>query len=105
VNRRSIGMLSLDGGVGQGGAMPQDIRSSPSGNVFYVADMKAGGVVRMDPESLRQVGFIQTGTGTHGLYPSRDGKLLYVTNRGWTTVRAASKRPGSSRCIDFKTRR
>jgi DNA-binding beta-propeller fold protein YncE len=105
VNRRSIGMLSLDGGVGQGGAMPQDIRSSPSGNVFYVADMKAGGVRLIDPDSLRQVGFIQTGTGTHGLYPSRDGKLLYVTNRGWTTLRAASNGPGSISVIDFKTRR
>ena len=27
-------------------------------------------------------GFIPTGRGAHGLYPSRDGKKLYVTNRG-----------------------
>ena len=105
VNRRSIGMLALDGSVGQGGAMPQDIRSSPSGDVFYVADMKAGGVRLIDPDSLRQIGFIPTGTGAHGLYPSRDGKLLYVTNRGWTTLRAVSNGPGSISVIDFKTRR
>jgi YVTN family beta-propeller protein len=39
------------------------------------------------------------------LYPSRDGKLLYVTNRGWSTLRAGSNGPGSISVIDFRTRR
>jgi YVTN family beta-propeller protein len=103
--RTPIAMLALDDTLGQGGAMPQDIRSSPSGDVFYVADMKAGGVRLIEPDSLKQVGFIATGVGAHGLYPSRDGKLLYVTNRGWSTLRAGSHGPGSISVIDFQTRR
>jgi len=100
-----VSMLALDDTAGEGGAMPQDIRSSPSGDVFYVADMKAGGVRVIDPDSLRQLAFIPTGVGAHGLYPSRDGTRLYVTNRGWNTLRAGPKGPGSISVVDFKTRR
>ena len=32
------------------------------------------------------MGFIHTGKDTHGLYVSRDSKVLYVTNRGSGTV-------------------
>src|SRR5437762_3162253 len=67
-------------------SMPQDIRSSPDGRVFYVADMQAGGVYLVDPLKLERLGFIATGVGTHGIYPSRDGKLLYVTNRGSQSI-------------------
>ena len=56
--------------------MPQDIRSSPDGSVFFVADMKADGLRLIDPASFTQIGFIHTGKGTHGIYPSRDGRLL-----------------------------
>ena len=62
--------------------MPQDIRASPDGKLFFVADMMADGVHVVDGETFKQVGFIETGKGTHGLYPSRDGKMLYVANRG-----------------------
>src|SRR5262249_38799135 len=62
--------------------MPQDIRISPDGKLFFVADMVADGVHVVDGESFKQVGFIPTGVGAHGLYPSRDGRLLYVANRG-----------------------
>jgi len=103
-SRKPVGMLALDDTSGQKGAMPQDIRSSPRGDVFYVADMKAGGVRVIDPDSLRQIAFIATGIGTHGLYPSRDGKLLYVTNRGWNTLHAGPNGPGSISVIDFRTR-
>ena len=75
--------------------MPQDIRSSADGKVFYVADMQAGGVYLVDPVEFKNIGFIETGTGTHGIYPSRDGKLLYVTNRGWTTIAGGKHGPGS----------
>ena len=62
--------------------MPQDIRVSPDGKRFYVADMMADGVYVVDGDGFKQIGFIPTGIGTHGLYPSRDGKKLYVANRG-----------------------
>jgi YVTN family beta-propeller protein len=85
--------------------MPQDIRSSPDGKLFYVADMMADGVHVVDGEALRQVGFIETGKGTHGLYPSRDGKKLYVANRGSNRIHGAPKGKGSVSVIDFATRK
>ncbi len=92
-------------GTRASGSMPQDIRSSPDGEVFYVADMKNGGVFLIDPIAFSQVGFIRTGIGTHGLYPSRDGTGLYVTNRGWSTPDAGPHGPGSITVLDFSTRR
>ena len=81
--------------------MPQDIRASPDGKRFYVADMMADGVHVVDGESFRQIGFVATGIGTHGLYPSRDGKRLYVANRGSNQVRGKRAGPGSISVIDF----
>ena len=49
--------------------MPQDIRVSPDGKLFFVADMMSDGVHVVDGETFRQIGFIPTGKGTHGLYP------------------------------------
>jgi len=60
--------------------MPQDIRISPDGKRFYVADMEADGVHIVAGDTFTETGFIATGPGTHGLYPSRDGKHLYVAN-------------------------
>jgi YVTN family beta-propeller protein len=85
--------------------MPQDIRSSPDGGMFYVADMKGGGVVLVDPIAFLRIGFIKTGIGAHGLYPSRDGTSLYVTNRGWSTTAGGRHGPGSISVLDFSTRR
>ena len=86
-------------------SMPQDIRSSPDGRVFYVADMKKNGVFLIDPDSMKKIGFIPTGVGAHGLYPSRDGRFLYVTNRGWNSIFGGRHGPGSIGVIDFATRR
>jgi YVTN family beta-propeller protein len=83
--------------------MPQDVRASPDGKLFYVADMMADGVHVVDGESFKQIGFIATGVGTHGLYPSRDGKSLYVANRGSNTVRGTPRGKGSVSVIDFAT--
>ena len=83
--------------------MPQDVRSSPDGRLLYVADMMADGVHVVDGAAFRQVGFVATGVGTHGLYPSRDGKLLYVANRGSNSVRGKPKGKGSVSVIDFAT--
>src|SRR5881296_4785022 len=84
--RKVLGYLTLpDGGI------PQDVRVSPDGAIFYVADLKAGGVHLIDGDAFKHAGFVKTGVGTHGLYPSRDGTKLYVTNRGFSKI---GGRPG-----------
>jgi YVTN family beta-propeller protein len=78
------------------GAMPQDVKLSPDGSVFYVADMGMGGVWLIDAHTMTKIGFEITGLGAHGLYPSRDAKLLYVSNRGEGTITVmsfATRRP------------
>jgi YVTN family beta-propeller protein len=85
--------------------MPQDIRVSPDGGTFFVADMMAGGVHLVDGTRVLDTAFIPTGPGTHGLYPSRDGTKLYVANRGSQHVRGRPRGPGSVSVIDFATRR
>ena len=84
--------------------MPQDVRVSPDGKTFFVADMMADGVHVVDGESFKQIGFIPTGIGAHGLYPSRDGKSLYVANRGGNKIRGTPLGKGSVSVIDFATR-
>jgi YVTN family beta-propeller protein len=64
------------------GSMPQDLRLAPDGTKFYVADMEHGGLWIIDGTGTKLIGSIATGTGAHGIYPSRDAKLIYVTNRG-----------------------
>jgi YVTN family beta-propeller protein len=107
--RRAVSYLALDDTSGERGAnrgaMPQDIRSSPDGSAFFVADMKADGVRIIDPDRMTQIGFIHTGKGTHGIYPSRDGRMLYVTNRGWNTLNAGRRGPGSISVVDPVRRR
>ncbi len=83
--------------------MPQDIRSSPDGKRFYIADMHADGVHIVDGASFTKVGFIPTGIGAHGLYPSRDGKLLYVANRGSHKIHGSRLGNGGVAVIDFAT--
>ena len=84
--------------------MPQDIRVSRDGKVFYVADMMADGVFVIDGDAFTEIGFVATGIGAHGLYPSRDATELYVSNRGSHEVRGPSRGPGSISVIDFATR-
>jgi YVTN family beta-propeller protein len=100
VGRKVLGYLKLSKG-----GMPQDIRVSPDGKTFFVADMKAGGVFVIDGDGFKETGFIQTGVGTHGLYPSRDGTKLYVANRGSTRIHGPPHGRGSVSVIDFATRR
>jgi len=98
VNRKVLGYLLLDKK-----GMPQDIRISPDGKAFFVADMMADGVYVFDGDSFTKTGFIKTGTGTHGLYPSRDGSKLYVSNRGSNKVHGGRRGKGSISVIDFAT--
>lgn len=83
--------------------MPQDIRVSPDGRHFYVADMEADGLHVLDGDAFKEVGFIAAGVASHGLYPSRDGKRLYVANRGSHKIHGARKGPGSVTVVDFAT--
>ncbi|MEI7520850.1 MAG: hypothetical protein WCK40_05845 [Thermoleophilia bacterium] len=85
-----VGSLTL----GSSKSMPQDVKVSPDGKVFYVADMHGNGVWKVDGRRLRIRGFLPTGAGTHGLYPSRDARFLYVTNRGQGTISVVSFRTG-----------
>ena len=83
--------------------MPQDIRSSPDGKRLYIADMHADGVHIVDGASFTKLGFIPTGLGAHGLYPSRDGKQLYVANRGSHKIHGSRLGNGGVAVIDFAT--
>lgn len=100
VNRKVLGYLKLSRG-----GMPQDVRAAPDGKTFFVADMHADGVFVIDGDSFKEIGFVPTGRGTHGLYPSRDATKLYVANRGSHSVHGGRNGPGSVSVIDFATRK
>ncbi len=68
-------------GVVQVGGLPVDVKLSPDGSVFYVANQGRHGVSIVDPEAMREVGFLPTGRGAHGMAISRDTRSLYVGNR------------------------
>ena len=93
-------------------AAPQDIKIDPYGKTWYVADMDANGVDEIDGDRFKVIGQLKTGPEAHGLYPSRNGKYLYVANRGGQLVdpSAAAFYPhsgnaGSVSVISFATRR
>jgi YVTN family beta-propeller protein len=95
VVRIDLATRQITGQLNVGGE-PIDVRVSPDGAVFYVANhvKNGGGVSVIDPATMTETAFIPTGAGAHGLYPSRDGTKLYTTNR----------RVGSVSVIDFATR-
>src|SRR5439155_22638666 len=53
-HERVLGTLALPGH-----AVPQDVKLAPDGRVFYVADLLAGGVWRIDGDRRRVLGFIR----------------------------------------------
>lgn len=67
-------------------ASPQDVKLSPDGRVLYTADQDRGGIWEIDPQSFKVIGFLPTGKGAHGLYPSRSSRLMYVSNRMAGTI-------------------
>ncbi|MDP8911846.1 MAG: beta-propeller fold lactonase family protein [Actinomycetota bacterium] len=88
VRMRVLGVLHV-------GGLPVDVKLAPDRSVFYVANQGVGGVALIDPRPFRQVKFLRTGAGAHGLAVSRDGKRLFVSNR----------LAGSISVIDFAKRR
>jgi len=87
--QRVVGELTL-----RRTAMPQDVKLSPDGRTFYVADMASNGVWKISARSFRKIGFIHTGLGAHGLYVSRDSRYLYVSNRQEGSISLVSFRTG-----------
>ena len=61
--------------------MPQDVRLAPDGRTFLVADMLRNGVWLVDSTTFRVRGFLHTGKGAHGIYPSRNASEIFVSNR------------------------
>ena len=74
-------------------SMPQDVKLSPDGRTWYIADMQNSGVWILHGDVFANPTFLPTGAGAHGLYVSRDSKSLYITNRG----------EGSISVLDFAT--
>jgi DNA-binding beta-propeller fold protein YncE len=74
-------------------AMPQDVKISPDGRTWYIADMVANGVWVLNGDTFTKPRLLHTGKGTHGLYVSRDSKSMYISNRG----------EGSISLLDFAT--
>ncbi|KUJ67693.1 hypothetical protein ACZ90_25870 [Streptomyces albus subsp. albus] len=64
------------------GAMPQDVKISPDGKTWYIADMSANGLWVLNGDAFTRPRLLPTGKGAHGLYVSRDSRYLYISNRG-----------------------
>lgn len=86
--QRVVRTLVLNGGD----ASPQDVKLSSDGRTLYTADQLAGGLWEINPRTFRVIGFLHTGAGAHGLYPSRNGRLMYVSNREAGTISVVSFR-------------
>ena len=87
VVRIDLTTLKYSGEVEVGGE-PIDVKISRDGSRFFVANhvKNGGGVSIIDPVAMTETAFVPTGSGAHGLYPSRDATQLYVTNRRAGTV-------------------
>lgn len=104
-DRKILGYITLEPGESGRRPMPQDVRSSPNGRTFYIADMTADGIHLVDPIAFRRTGFVATGRGTHGIITGREGSVFYITNRGWNTMGGGQRGPGSISVFDPKTER
>ncbi len=60
--------------------------------------MQRGGLHLVDGDTFKEIGFLPIGQETHGLYPSRDARFLYISNRG------GKRDQGSVSVLDFATR-
>lgn len=86
IRRRVTGTLALPMGTRAG-----DLRLSPDGTVFYVADAIRGGVWLVDAARFTRVGFVRTGAGARWLAAGR--AALFVVGAGSVSL------------VDFRTRR
>ncbi|QXJ22082.1 YncE family protein [Actinomadura graeca] len=86
--RRVAGTVRLPSG-----ARPGDLRLSPDGTGFFVADPVRGGVWVVDARRSARPGFVPTAPGARGLAISRDARRLFVVGGGTVTA------------VEFGTRR
>ena len=93
-----------------------EVGRTPAGVVWHggkllVANMGTDGIVVVDPASGAVERRVRTGRGAHQVFPSPDGRLLWVNNRvdGTTVALDANtlalvrsyRVPGGPDCIDF----
>jgi DNA-binding beta-propeller fold protein YncE len=74
---------------------PQDIKLSPDGSRFYIADSDQGGLWVLDGAATQVIGQIPTGMGAHGIYLSRDSTRMFVSNRMGNSVSVLDPRSGA----------
>ena len=84
--RLDVATHKITGYLDLPGSSPQDVRLTPDGRNFLVADKNLAGVHVIDAGRFRQTAFVHTGPDAHGIYPSRNGRLMYVSNRGNGTI-------------------
>jgi YVTN family beta-propeller protein len=68
------------------GKNPIDVLRPPRQRLMFIADQGVGGVFVVDPDAWKQLEFIPTGLGTHGLLLSHDEKKIYASNRDEGTI-------------------
>ncbi len=90
--------------LSRAGSMPQDVRLTPDGQLFLVTDMASDGVYFIDAATFKEVGFVHTGIGAHGLTTSRDGKKMYIANRGSNRMPDGARKAGSVSVLDLASR-
>ena len=84
-----VGTLTLpDGSKG----MPQDVKLSRDGSRLLRRRHDGERCLGGERQHFKVTGFLHTGGGAHGLYPSRDARFLYVSNRSAGTVSVISLR-------------
>ena len=92
--RVDLATETVSGYVHVGGS-PQDVKLSPDGRIFYVANRYlpsrgSSGIQMIDARTMRILGFIRTPLDTHGMYVSRDTRELYVTDRAGGAITVLS---------------
>nr|WP_235093929.1 YncE family protein [Streptomyces sp. A1-5] len=84
------GKMRLPGAPG----MPQDVKVSPDGRTWYIADMTRNGVWVLDGDRFTTPRLLPTGKGAQGLYVSRDSRTLYISNRDEGSISLLDLRSG-----------
>ncbi len=74
---------------------PQDIKLSPDGSRFCIADSDRGGLWVLDGAATQVIGQIPTGMGAHGIYLSRNSTRMFVSNRMDNSVSVLDPRTGA----------
>jgi len=75
-----VNTMEITGTLDVGG-LPIDVRLTPDGSRFYITNQGRHGVSVVDGVNMKELAFIPTQRGAHGLQVSRDTTRMYVTNR------------------------